>query len=941
MTSPGEIKSHIVFSSLETQESFGGLRAELASKISDLSVEIFDEAERRSKIVDLFREALNCGRLCARRYLESGKRDVHCAQLLSELQDQLIGAIYDYVISYVHVADNPTFAERLAIVAVGGYGRGRLAPGSDIDLLFLLPYKQTPWGESVVEAILYILWDLRQKVGHATRSVAECMRQMRSDMTIRTTLLEARFILGNRELFSQLQESFDREIARMDAREFVAAKLLERDGRVRRAGASRYLVEPNVKDGKGGLRDLNTLFWIAKYVYRVREPKDLVAAGLFTQAEYRQFQTCEDYLWNVRCYLHFARGRADERLTFDIQPLLAERLGYHNRSGLSSVERFMKHYFLVAKQVGDLTAIVCAALEERQAKPRAIFDRFLQPFRRRRSKTPQGDFIIATDRISIVDENAFLRNPVNIIRLFWLADHHGLPLHPDALRAVTRSLRAIDSSLRENKEANRLFLEILLSRNMTESVLRRMNETGVLGRFIPEFGRIVAMMQFNMYHHYTVDEHLLRAVGALCDFEAGRASKSHAPIAEVMPTVVNRKVLYLGLFLHDIAKGRKEDHSIAGMMVARTLCPRLGFTPGETETVAWLVEHHLTMSTYAQSRDISDPATIDSFAAIVQTMERLKLLFVLTLCDISAVGPGVLDAWKAQLLLALYWETEIVLGGGHSAVDRKSRVAASISELRAALPHWSDAEFLQYEKRHYPAYWLKVDLTRKIRHGELLRSLDGAKDPLITDIILDKKRDVVELTVIAPDHRRLLSTIAGCCAVGGANIVDAHIFTTADGLALDTIFFSRGLGFDEDELRRAERIAEMIVRALRGEAVIADAVKARATTHPPVAEFPVAPEVTVDNSLSNTYTVVEVSGLDREGLLFDLTNAISKLNLNIASAHVTTFGERAVDAFYVTDLTGAKIVSPQRQIAIKRQLLDVFEIRHLNAYKKQESTPAA
>ncbi|PWB91708.1 [protein-PII] uridylyltransferase [Methylocystis sp. MitZ-2018] len=912
-----------VFAGLDPNEQFRGLRQALAPAVAAICKGERGHA-RRTAIVELFRSALAEGREIARVRLEARGSGLACARLISGLEDELIGAIYDYVVRYVYVVDNPTFAERLAIVAVGGYGRGTLAPGSDIDLLFLVPYKQTPWGESVIEAILYILWDLRQKVGHATRSVAECMRQARADMTIRTTLLEARFILGNAELFSEFRESFDREIARSDAREFVSAKLAERDARVMRAGASRYLVEPNVKEGKGGLRDLNTLFWIAKYVYRVREAKELVAAGLFTAAELSLFERCEEFLWRVRCHLHFATGRAEERLAFDVQTTIARRLGYHDRSGLSPVERFMKHYFLVAKEVGDLTAIVCAALEEKQAKPRAIFERFLQPFRRRRSRAPQGDFIVDHDRISIVDADVFKRDPVNIIRLFWMADHHGLPLHPDALRAVTLSLRLIDANLRANKEANRLFLEILLSRNMTEITLRRMNETGVLGRFIPDFGKVVAMMQFNMYHHYTVDEHLLRVVGGLSDLEAGRMPEHQQLVDEILPTIVNRKVLYLGLLLHDIAKGRKEDHSLAGMEVARSLCPRLGFTPGETESVAWLVEHHLTMSSFAQSRDLSDRVTIENFAAIVQTMERLKMLFVLTVCDINAVGPGVLDAWKAQLLRVLYWETEVVLGGGHSAVDRKSRVAAAKAELRAALPEWSDEEFDAYAKRHYPAYWLKVDIARKLRHAELLRQMNGASAPLATAVELDRTRGAVELTVVAPDNPRLLSIIAGGCAAGGANIVDAHIFTTADGLALDTIFFSRAFDFDEDEMRRAGRIAGLIARALRGEVVVSEELRARAKAHLPTDAFSVAPEVVVDNSLSNVYTVIEVSGLDREGLLFELTNAISRLNLNIASAHIVTFGERAVDAFYVTDLTGAKIASPQRQATIKRQLLDVF-----------------
>jgi [protein-PII] uridylyltransferase len=902
-----------------------GLREELGRHIAALHAEAPAGDDLRALVVELLRAAQDQARLAGRALLEGGKgRGLVCARFLSEAQDGVICAIYDYVLRYVYPADNPTFAERLAIVAVGGYGRGTLAPGSDIDLLFLLPYKQTPWGESVVEAILYVLWDLRLKVGHSSRSVAECLRQSKADITIRTTILEARHILGSVELFNELLDSFDREIMRAETREFVAAKLAERETRVRRAGASRYLVEPNVKEGKGGLRDLHTLFWIAKYVYRVREAHELVGAGLFTAAEYARFERCDEFLWRVRCHMHFVTGRPEERLSFDLQPVIAARLHYRERGGLSRVERFMKHYFTIAKDVGDLTAIVCAALEEKQAKPRPIIDRFMGKLRRRRSQLPFDDFIVDHDRISIADETALERDPLNILRLFWIADHFGLPLHPDALRAATRSLPLVDAQLRASADANRLFMEILLSRRTTETVLRRMNETGVLGRFVPDFGRIVAMMQFNMYHHYTVDEHLLRAVGALADLEAGRLPEHQPMVADILPSIVNRKVLYLGLLLHDIAKGRREDHSIAGMTVAHQLCPRLGLSPGETETVAWLVQNHLLMSSVAQSRDLSDRLTINSFASVVQTIERLKMLFVLTVCDIFAVGPGVLDAWKSQLLRVLYWETEIVLAGGHSSVDRKSRVAAAIEELRAALPHWPQAEFDAYSKRHYPAYWLKVDVARKARHAELLRRLGERHEALMVDAQLDSARGALELTVIAPDHRRLLSTIAGACATSGANIVDASIFTTADGLAVDTIFFSRGFDFNEDEMRRAARIAANIEKALRGEIVMSDAVRARANARTSAVAFTVPPNVVLDNSLSNAYTVVEVSGLDREGLLFDLTSAISRLNLNIASAHIVTFGERAVDAFYVTDLTGGKVTSPARQATIRRQLLEAF-----------------
>ena len=899
-------------------------RAALAKAIAETSTAVPQRDEFRKAVVPLFQKVLTDGHARAREALEAGGRGLACARFLCDLEDELIRAIHDCVTRHIYPSQNPSTAERMAVCAVGGYGRGTLAPGSDIDLLFLFPTKQTGWGESVVEATLYILWDLKQKVGHSTRSIDECLRQAHGDMTIRTALLEARFILGEQPLFAQMRDRFDKEIVRGTAREFVAAKLGERDQRVTRAGASRYLVEPNVKEGKGGLRDLNTLFWIAKYVYRVREVEELVGAGLFTPQELKLFERCDEFLWRVRCHLHFVAGRAEERLSFDKQRMIAERLGYVSHAGLSGVERFMKHYFLVAKDVGDLTAIVCAALEEKEAKPRAALDRFVGRFRRRRKLVQSDDFSVEVDRVTVARPDVFDSDPVNLIRLFWLSDTHGLAIHPDALRLVTRSLRKIDAKLRNDPEANRLFLEILTSRNSPEVVLRQMNESGVLGRFIQDFGRIVAMMQFNMYHHYTVDEHLLRAVGILSQIENGRLVEDHPLASETLPHIANRRVLYLAVFLHDIAKGRPEDHSIAGAEVARKLCPRLGLSEAETETVAWLIEKHLDMSNTAQSRDLSDRQTINTFANLVQTPERLKLLLVLTVCDIRAVGPGVWNGWKGQLLRSLYWETEVVLTGGHSAIDRKSRVKQMQEELRHALVGWSDPEFDAYAERHYPAYWLKTDLARKIQHAQLLRLTEVEMRSLATEATTDSFRGVTELTVVAPDHPYLLSTIAGACAAAGANIVDAQVFTTTDGLALDTISISRQFDMDSDEMRRGARIAEAVEKSLRGEIKLVELIAAKGAAQTRSDAFSVAPDVVIDNNLSNRATVIEVSGLDRPGLLYDLTSAISKLNLNIGSAHIVTFGEKAVDVFYVTDLTGAKVTNPARQAAIKRRLLEML-----------------
>ncbi len=880
----------------------------------------------RTALAQYLKAVLAQARARAEQTLLADRHGRRCAERLCFVQDAIIRLLYDTVTHHLYRSHVPSGAEHMAVVATGGYGRGLMAPESDLDLLFILPYKQTAWGEQVAEAILYCLWDMGLKVGHATRSIDESIRQARSDMTVRTAILETRFLAGDRALYDELVTRFDREVVQGTAAEFVTAKLAEREERHRRAGQSRYLVEPNVKDGKGGLRDLHTLFWIAKYVYRVRSTDELVARGVFDAHEYRTFRRCADFLWSVRCHMHFLTGRAEERLSFDIQREIAQRLGYTSHPGMQDVERFMKHYFLVAKEVGDLTAILCAKLEDEQAKPAPMLSRMmarLRPGAKRRRLDDNGDFVADNNRITIASPDVFRRDPVNLIRLFRLAQKHELAFHPDALRTAQRSLKLITPATRENAEANRLFVAILTSPG-AETVLRRMNETGVLGQFIRAFGKIVSMMQFNMYHHYTVDEHLLRCVGILEDIERGGRDE-FALASDLMGKIrpEHRAVLYVAVFLHDIAKGRPEDHSVAGGRIARRLCPRFGFSAADTQMVAWLIEQHLTMSAVAQSRDLSDAKTIENFAAVVQSVEHMKLLTILTTADIRGVGPGVWNAWKAELLRTLYYETEPVLTGGFSEVNRVQRIAEAEAEFRAAVTEWPRDELEAYIARHYPAYWLKVDLPRKIRHARFLRDSQRAGRKLAIDTGFDEGRGVTELTILAPDHPWLLSIIAGACASAGANIVDAQIYTTTDGLALDTVAVSREYDRDEDEARRAARIGDTIVQVLDGKLKLPDVVAKRATRGK-ARPFVVTPEVTINNNWSDRHTVIEVSGLDRPGLLYELTTAISKLSLNIASAHVSTFGERARDVFYVTDLLGARITAPTRQAAIKRALVHLL-----------------
>lgn len=880
----------------------------------------------RTAVLAHMRQTLAEARKDAEAELVATNKGTRCAQNLCSAEDEIITAVYLFATTRVYPVDNPSGAEAIALSAVGGYGRGTLAPGSDIDLLFILPYKQTPWGEQVTEYILYMLWDLGQKVGHAVRSVDECIRMARADMTVRTATLEARFLTGDKSLFDNLVKRFETEIMPKTGPEFIAAKMAERDERHRQMGNTRYVVEPNIKDGKGGLRDLNTLFWIGKYFYQVKTSHELVAKGVLTDAEYRLFQRAEDFLWAVRCHLHFVTHRAEEKLTFDVQPDLARRMGYAERVGMLGVERFMKRYFLVAKDVGDLTRIICASLEFRHAKDMDLVGRVLAPFRAGKTKIKgETDFVIDTGRLNVATPDAFEKDPVNLIKMFMVAGREELLFHPDAIKHIRDSLSLIDNKLRNDPKANGYFLTILTSPLYVERILRQMNESGVLGKFVPDFGKIVALMQFNMYHHYTVDEHLIRAVGCMADIANGGLRQELPLTHELLPQLNDTRLLYVALFLHDIAKGRPEDHSIAGARIARKLCPRFGLNAAETDTVAWLIEYHLLMSEIAQARDIQDPETAKAFADVVQSPQRLALLMILTACDIRAVGPGTWTGWKGSLLRALYYATEPLLSGGHSQVSQSDRVQAAKEALAQALTKWAPAEVEAYAARHYDHYWLRAEPELQIEHARMIRQADEAGQPFAGSIRVKAFEGITEVSFYTPDHPRLLSLIAGACTMQDASIIGAQIFSTRDGRAIDTFRLRRSFTSDEDEKVRATRIIDTVKQLLQGKRTVLIDLGKESRHNKRLKPFALPAQVSVSNAISEKFTVIEVSGLDRIGLLYALTREISDLNLTIGSAHIGTYGEKAVDVFYVTDLTGQKIHVKQRQRKIYGALMDVFE----------------
>ncbi len=875
-------------------------------------------AADRPAAADILKAALSDGRAeIARRFAERPYAGSETASAYAFLTDQLLRLAYDYVTQKMHKLANPTTSERLLLMAVGGYGRGEMALHSDVDIAFVTPWKPSDWTETVVEAFLYLLWDLGLKVGPSARSVEELIKIAIDDHTVRTAILEARYVWGDEALFDEVQARFWKKVVSGTARAFAKEKLDERDARHKRMGDSRYVVEPNVKEGKGGLRDLHTLFWIGKYAYQLRDGAGLVESGLLSSAELKQFQRAERFLWAVRCHLHILAGRAEERLTFDYQREIAERMNYADRPGKAPVERFMRHYFLHAKTVGDLTGVFLAHLDEKFA---ARGRRFGLPAIRRRPGKLEG-FVLDRGRLAVPDEDFLAADPVRLIQMFALADRFELEIHPLAMRSAAHHSKLIDNKVRADPRANALFLDVLCSPRDPETVLRWMNEAGVFGRFVPDFGRVVARMQFDMYHHYTVDEHSIRAIGLLSRIEKGELKQDHPLSTGLFKRISSRRTLYVAVLLHDIAKGRGGDHSVLGADIARTLCPRLGLTEAETETVAWLVRWHLLMSATAFKRDLADPKTIQDFVERVKSLERMRLLLMLTVVDIRAVGPGTWNNWKAQLLRDLFEAAEEVLRLGHKQKGRKERIAAIQEELADRLG-WDEARFARLAWRLPDSYWLAEPIAVLERNALFLDASDRGPDaagPL--DIRAQDERGATAVTIYAEDQPGLFYRLAAAISLVGGNIIDARIHTTNDGMALDNFLVQDMNGAAFADAHQLKRLEDSVMRALAGQEPLRDRLAARALPLRRAEAFAIQPAVFIDNKASNRYTVIEINARDRAALLCELAQAMFESKAVIHSAHIATYGERAVDVFYLTDASGAKIEADAKLKTLRERVL--------------------
>jgi len=825
---------------------------------------------------------------------------------LASILDHLIGSLFAYF--------TEGKSHQVAVVATGGYGRREQCPYSDIDLLFLYAPSNTQEAGNIAESLLYILWDMGLKVGQAHRNVEETLMLAHEDIQVRTSLLDARLVAGDRVLFTSCMRRLEEEIIDGSALEFVEAKLAERDVRHARFGDSRYMLEPNVKEGKGGLRDLHTLWWLVRYVYHAQSLNELVELGHLTSEELQAFHHASQFLLRTRVHLHYQTGHADERLTFDKQLAIARAMGYENSSPNLAITRFMRRYFIAVRTVGSLTRIFCALLEdEKKRKPRKPLGWV------KLGDTETDYFELDGERLSIIDEDLFQKHPTAMLTLFFAAQEKSLDIHPIALRAINRNLHLIDENFRKDKEACQIFLRILQSEKGPEIALRRMNEAGVLGRFVPEFGRIIGQTQFNMYHVYTVDEHTLVALGILHAVDQGKVIDEVPMASEIMPRITQKHVLYLALFCHDIAKGRGGDHSELGEHIAVKLGKRFGFTPEECDTTAWLVRNHLLLSNTAFKRDLNDPKTIADFVAAVQNPERLKLLLVLTVADIRAVAPGVWNEWKGALMRDLFNRSMVAMGSGEGSIKQRApeTLKLAIAEELPSLPLEVVDEYLTL----CPGGFITgCSMSQHLAIARLLL-IDNDKK-LRIHISHDEKSFVTEMIISTQDTPGLFAKLAGAITLAGATIINAKIFTLKDGAAVDIFHLQDMAGNAFNRPSMLAKMAVYIEQALDGDLDLSTALMHRAEPYKARHGERIKKQgaVFIENDASSVCTVIEIAAADRVGLLYDVANTLTECGLSIVTAHISTYGMHAADVFYVKNAFGMKILHDSKIKTIREEV---------------------
>ena len=851
----------------------------------------------------------------------AGAGGLEVVHAMTAAVDDLMRALFRYA-DEEHSQRYSRLNQRLAILARGGYGREELNPQSDIDLLFLHDYKPGPYTEIVTETILHALWDAGLTVGYSVRNVNECIKMAAEDLKEKTAILDARFLGGDEKLYAQLDKALISDVLNRNQQAFFKAKLEESRKRHKQYGESIYLLEPQLKEGEGGLRDLHTALWLAKVKYKVHSLEELVQKAVITEPELSEVNAARDFLLRVRNSLHFLSGRHFDQLTFEYQEQIAPMLGFTESDGNQASANLMRTYYQQASTILSFSEGLIARVTEDTTPARFL--------RRRSVRQIRPGVVIQGNVLGIGTNDFFRREPLNLITIFADCQNHGVELSGSAYQLVRDNLELIDDAMRHDHRTGMALMGILSGRQRVAETLEAMHRAGVLGALIPEFGNLYARVLHDLYHIYTVDRHSLAAVRELERLRAGDLKATNPLLTEVAREYTSLPIVFLALLLHDIGKGHGHDHHELGAQLTVAVCERMGLDAEEMDLVVFLVREHLKMSQVAQKGDVDNPATVEDFARDAGSIDRLKALYLLTFADMRAVAPKVYNNWRDMLLSELYMRSlKMLEHGGREAIDPARRLALVKAAVRAELTEArapDDAVSAFFD--HMPdRYFLTVPEGDIKLHFDMMRAIE--ERPLVCRHRHFPELEFSEFMVVTRDLPGLFSKIAGALTANNLNILSARITTRDDGIALDVFRVSHlgeagAIALDEDRWPRVERDLERLVSGEQDiAALVAEAQKTRFGARKFVRR--VATEVTVDNRSSEEFTVIDVFTQDRVGLLFTITHTLFELGMKIHLARISTNADQALDVFYISDREGNKITDLERMRSIKAALMERLE----------------
>ena len=853
-----------------------------------------------------------------KKLLENFKKNINGLKLVNRrsiLLDEIIYKCYKQNVKYFK-KNIKNF--KFSIIATGGFGRKELAPHSDIDILFLHSFKNKKNLKNFVKPILHTLWNLGLRVGYATRTPHECILYSKKEIDVCTSILESRFIVGNKNIYKSLMKQYKNKIVERYGKKFIKEIFLEREKRLNETGDTTYLLEPNVKNGKGGIRDLQTLDWIGKFFYKIKNLNNLINYKILDKNSVESFSKAKKFFWSVRSYLHILSERPNEQLSFEFQNLIAKKLGYKKTTTLLPVEKFMKEYFLFAKKVSDLIRIYCSFIEDKE--------KLIPNTKIKKSKEIEFEnFIIENKRIDFSKnfrfKNIFLNNCDSFFRILEIAQKKNLDIHPKATRLILDNIKRVEKKIKGNKKFLLLFLKILTSKNKTEKFLRLMSDLGLLGIIIPDFKRISGQMQFGGFHTYTVDEHTLKAIGYINDIEMKKNLKENLLYSKIFSEVISTRILYIAMFFHDLGKGMGKDHSIVSSEIAKNFCSHIEIDQTEKNIIVWLIRNHLLMNKISQKRDIDDSNIIFEFGKKVQSLEQLKLLFIFTVTDMKATGKTIWNAWNKYPLEQLFMKTRNLFLGSPINVNKKIIEAVKL-KLKRDKNLYSRNKIENFSKVLPKEIYLNNDKKKIIKFLEIIQK---SKQKTCIKIFQNKQKLATEIIIYTKDKPGLLYKLSGAVTVSGFNVVEAKISTLNNGMALDILWVRDLNGFMLDSLYHFSKLKKKILEILSNDNLLEEEIENEREKNLKKNLFNINTKIFIDNDSSKKHTILEINAFDRIGLIYDLTKKLYKLGFEISSAKILTLGKGANEIFYIQDFRGNKIISNKKIDKLKTSIMTLLK----------------